>query len=377
MARIRTIKPEFWTDEKIVSLPFEARLLFIGMWNFCDDFGFLDDSPARLKLQIFPADDIDVDRLLDILCIEELVIRGQAEGEHVLSIAHFTEHQRVSHPAKSQWKCAFQKKQTISRSTRRQVAEKYKCPVNGHVDVNCYSCGLPGQVYWSGSWIGFTKLELSHFIPESSGGLTNSENIVLCCRYCNRSMHTNDVLSHVSKRIPEDSGILRPEWKGMEGNGTERNGKEWNRSGPVRENRSDRSEDFDERLEVISGHPVLSEALAVAVEPLEPGKLAGGAFKAMETRHLAPAFVREWFRRQLAIDEPVLPGTRADLLLAIAAGLYAAKMPDSSVRKSRVAAFVNVISKRKWKSVGRYVHAAIESLEALEATERQEVGRGA
>ena len=28
MARIRTIKPEFWTDEKIVQLPFEARLLF-------------------------------------------------------------------------------------------------------------------------------------------------------------------------------------------------------------------------------------------------------------------------------------------------------------------------------------------------------------
>jgi hypothetical protein len=41
MARIRTIKPEFWTDEKIVECSFEARLMFIGMFNFADDKGNL------------------------------------------------------------------------------------------------------------------------------------------------------------------------------------------------------------------------------------------------------------------------------------------------------------------------------------------------
>lgn len=30
MARIRTIKPDFWTDEKLVKLSMEARLFFIG-----------------------------------------------------------------------------------------------------------------------------------------------------------------------------------------------------------------------------------------------------------------------------------------------------------------------------------------------------------
>ena len=30
MARIRTIKPDFWTDEKVVELSAFARLLFIG-----------------------------------------------------------------------------------------------------------------------------------------------------------------------------------------------------------------------------------------------------------------------------------------------------------------------------------------------------------
>jgi hypothetical protein len=41
MARIRTIKPEFWTDEKVVECSFEARLMFIGMFNFADDKGNL------------------------------------------------------------------------------------------------------------------------------------------------------------------------------------------------------------------------------------------------------------------------------------------------------------------------------------------------
>ncbi len=40
MARIRTIKPEFWEDEKIGKLPIPCRL-FIGCWNFADDFGVI------------------------------------------------------------------------------------------------------------------------------------------------------------------------------------------------------------------------------------------------------------------------------------------------------------------------------------------------
>ena len=39
MARIRSIKPEFWTAEQVMECSPMARLLFIGMWNFCDDGG--------------------------------------------------------------------------------------------------------------------------------------------------------------------------------------------------------------------------------------------------------------------------------------------------------------------------------------------------
>jgi hypothetical protein len=58
MARIRTIKPEFWTAEQIMECSPNARLLFIGMWNFCDDAGIHPASCKTLKAEVFPSDDI-------------------------------------------------------------------------------------------------------------------------------------------------------------------------------------------------------------------------------------------------------------------------------------------------------------------------------
>ncbi|MCC8145514.1 MAG: hypothetical protein LIO93_03545 [Bacteroidales bacterium] len=60
MARIRTIKPEFWEDEKVANLSFAARLFFIGLWNYADDQGVFKDNPILLKSKIFPYDDIPV-----------------------------------------------------------------------------------------------------------------------------------------------------------------------------------------------------------------------------------------------------------------------------------------------------------------------------
>jgi hypothetical protein len=39
MARIRSIKPEFWKDGKTRRLSDSCALFFIGLWNFCDDEG--------------------------------------------------------------------------------------------------------------------------------------------------------------------------------------------------------------------------------------------------------------------------------------------------------------------------------------------------
>jgi len=97
MARMRYIKPEFWTDSKIVALPLEARMLFIGMWNFavCDR-GHVEDDVLRLKMQVFPADDIDVHAALDELLGAGRVVRiTLTTGETFLHIIHLGDHQKA------------------------------------------------------------------------------------------------------------------------------------------------------------------------------------------------------------------------------------------------------------------------------------------
>ena len=75
MPKIRGIKPEFWTDEKVVEVGPYARLLFVGMWNFACDNGHLEDRPKQIKLRILPADAQDADALIEELRNAQLCVR--------------------------------------------------------------------------------------------------------------------------------------------------------------------------------------------------------------------------------------------------------------------------------------------------------------
>ncbi len=52
MARIRTIKPKFWDDTKLSKISRDARLTYIGMWNFSDDLGVTIKNTIWLKSKI-------------------------------------------------------------------------------------------------------------------------------------------------------------------------------------------------------------------------------------------------------------------------------------------------------------------------------------
>lgn len=75
MARIRTIKPDFFKNEQLADLPIIVRLLFIGLWTQSDRDGKLEDRPKRLKAEIFPYDNIDIDKALDQLQAAGLIFR--------------------------------------------------------------------------------------------------------------------------------------------------------------------------------------------------------------------------------------------------------------------------------------------------------------
>ena len=54
--RIRTIKPEFWKDERLSTLSRDARLLYIALWCESDDEGRLRGNQSYLHGALFPYD---------------------------------------------------------------------------------------------------------------------------------------------------------------------------------------------------------------------------------------------------------------------------------------------------------------------------------
>ncbi|VIO80080.1 hypothetical protein [Bradyrhizobium ivorense] len=100
MARIRSIKPEFWTSEQVVECSPIARLLFIGIWNFADDAGRIPASPRTLKLQIFPGDDFSSETIrgmVDELSANGLVVRYEVDGKEFLQVTGW-HHQKIDKP---------------------------------------------------------------------------------------------------------------------------------------------------------------------------------------------------------------------------------------------------------------------------------------
>ena len=99
MARIRTIKPEFWEDEKLAKLPVHARLLFIGTWNYADDNGVLLANPVLMKSHIFPYEDIGISTIsewIDLLVENGMLIRTTYNGKDYLVIRKFLIHQKIN-----------------------------------------------------------------------------------------------------------------------------------------------------------------------------------------------------------------------------------------------------------------------------------------
>jgi len=104
MARIRTVKPEFWDDELMGSLSRDARLLFIGTWNFADDEARLRWSAAYLKSKVFPYDeDLGTNEVSGLMTELEksgrvyvYTVTGESITQTFAVITHFTRHQRIN-----------------------------------------------------------------------------------------------------------------------------------------------------------------------------------------------------------------------------------------------------------------------------------------
>lgn len=91
--RARNIKPGFYKNAKLVECSLAARLLAPGLWMLADKSGRLLDRPKQIKMEIFPADTIDVEPLLQELHLNEHIIRYEIEGVKYIQILGFKDHQ--------------------------------------------------------------------------------------------------------------------------------------------------------------------------------------------------------------------------------------------------------------------------------------------
>jgi hypothetical protein len=104
MARIRTIKPDFFSSLTIAALPLEARLTFIGLWTHVDDEGRCVDDARLVKAALWPLDDrtaANVETDLQALSEASLITRYTVDGRAYLQVRGWDEHQRINRPTPS------------------------------------------------------------------------------------------------------------------------------------------------------------------------------------------------------------------------------------------------------------------------------------
>lgn len=96
MARIRSVKPEFFRHEKLQELGPLSMLIFSGLWTQCDKAGRFAWKPRQLKLDILPFITFDMEVELTKLADHYFVIKYEAQGEFFGVIPTFGDHQRIT-----------------------------------------------------------------------------------------------------------------------------------------------------------------------------------------------------------------------------------------------------------------------------------------
>lgn len=100
IGRIRTVKPEIFSDEKLWDLSLETGLpllqAFEGLWCYADREGRFEWRPRALKTLILPYWEGDFGRALEALERARYVVRYTVDGQTFGVVRNFAKHQRVN-----------------------------------------------------------------------------------------------------------------------------------------------------------------------------------------------------------------------------------------------------------------------------------------
>jgi len=107
MARIRTIKPQFWTHEILSSLPEATHLLAAALLNYADDDGHFNANPGLIKAECSPLREPSVsihDSLIHLSNAGYIQLGSVLDGRRYGRIPKFAEHQVINRPSPSKIK---------------------------------------------------------------------------------------------------------------------------------------------------------------------------------------------------------------------------------------------------------------------------------
>lgn len=93
MPRARSLKPGFFNNPELLELPFEYRILFAGLWSIADREGRLEDRPKKIKLHVFPGDDVDVELGLEALSLAGFISRYSHGKDRYIQVVSWAKHQ--------------------------------------------------------------------------------------------------------------------------------------------------------------------------------------------------------------------------------------------------------------------------------------------
>lgn len=202
MARIRTIKPEFWSDETVGSLSPNSRLLFIASWSLADDEGLLPWTASFLRAQVFGYDDLSLDQISAFM--NEITGAGlvhpyqDGKGKSFGWIVKFRKHQKIDKPQPA--------KHPLPSLQNHEVRKAYAVR-DGWV---CHVCGDAIDPATSAHK---RRLSLDHLHPQGHGGLDAPSNIKTAHFGCNAGKKDR-MLGEYSENGSEQSA---EEGKGKEG----------------------------------------------------------------------------------------------------------------------------------------------------------------
>lgn len=199
MARIRTIKPDFWESESVGRLSMQARLLFIACLNFADDEGLLRWNEAYLSSQAFVYDELSTDQISELMCelVRENIIfpyKAGSNNQRLAWIICFRNHQVINRPQPSKLPPPSYKNTEFHEAIfkrDRGICHICKEPIASH-----------GQPTGVGSLVG----SVDHLTPVSKGGTDYPSNLKTAHIHCNKARGNRPVTDSRNDSVTEVEG---------------------------------------------------------------------------------------------------------------------------------------------------------------------------